>query len=78
VIDLWSNSNNWYQSKVKDLKLRLPEEVTLLTPRGGRSSVGGDGEYAGVRKTTGDRARRSNTEGRQGVVIVKVMEVDDR
>jgi hypothetical protein len=24
VIDLWANSNNWYQSEVEDLKLRLP------------------------------------------------------
>jgi hypothetical protein len=24
VIDPWENPNNWYQSKVKDLKLRLP------------------------------------------------------
>jgi hypothetical protein len=50
VIDLWANSNNWYHSEVKDLKLRLP--------RGGEPTSASGWAIVGRRK---DRVETAST-----------------
>jgi hypothetical protein len=83
VIDLWANSNNWYQSQVEDLKLRLPRGGDS-TSASGRAIVGRrSNRVETVNMPSSARRRtiavwRSNTEGRQGVVVGKTVDEDDR
>jgi hypothetical protein len=83
VINLWANSNNWYQSEVEDLKLRLPRGGDP-TSASGRATIGRwSDRVETVNMPSSARRRtiavwRSNTGGRQGVVVVKVVDEDDR
>jgi hypothetical protein len=77
VIDLWANSNNWYQSEVEDLKLRLPRGGDF-TSASGRAIVG---RWSDRVKMAPSWAiwlviivRWNNTEGRKGVVVGKVVD----
>jgi hypothetical protein len=83
VIDLWANSNNWYQSKVKDLKLRLPRGGDA-TSASGRAIVGRRSDRVKMTSTPSSARRRvimfsvATWRGRQGVVVGKAVGEDDR
>jgi hypothetical protein len=82
VIDPWVNSNNLYQSKVKDLKLRLPRGGDP-TSASGRAIVGRRSDWVETVNMPSSAKRRtiavwqSNTERQQGIIIVKVVDEDD-
>jgi hypothetical protein len=82
VIDSWTISNNWYQSKVEDLKLRLPRGGDL-TSASGRAIVGRRSDRVKMASTPSSAKRRVIVFGgatwrrRQGAVIVKVVDEDD-
>jgi hypothetical protein len=83
VIDLWVNSNNWYQSEVKDLKLRLPQGGDA-TSASGRAIVARRSDRVKMASTPSSARRRVIMLGggtrrrRQGVVVGKVADEDDR
>jgi hypothetical protein len=83
VIDLWVNSNNWYQSEVEDLKLRLPRGGDP-TSASGRATVGRWNDRVEMANMLLSARRRtiavwrSNTGGRHGVVVVRAVDEDDR
>jgi hypothetical protein len=58
VIDLWANFNNWYQSEVENLKIRLPwgGYCYCLEAADHRSAKrpGGDDEHAIVGEAADD------------------------
>jgi hypothetical protein len=82
VIDLWANFNNWYQSEVEDLKLRLPRGGDA-TSASGRAIVGRRSDRVKMANMPSSPRRRtiavwrSNTEGRQDVVVMKAVDEDD-
>jgi hypothetical protein len=83
VIDLWANSNNWYQSEVEDLKLRLPRGGDP-TSASGRAIVGRQSDRVKMASMPSSARRRvtvfggATWRGRQGVVVVKAVDEDDR
>jgi hypothetical protein len=82
VIDLWANSNNWYQSEVEDLKLRLPRGGDASAS--GKAIVGWQSDRVKMASTLSSARRRvtvfggATWRGRQGVVVVKAVDEDDR
>jgi hypothetical protein len=83
VIDLWANSNNWYQSKVKDLKLRLPQGGDASSASG-RAIVGRRSDRVKMASTQSPAKRRvivfdgATWRERHGVVVGKAVDGDDR
>jgi hypothetical protein len=83
VIDLWTNSNNWYQSKVEDLKLRLPWGGDPASASG-RAIVGQRSDRVKMASTLSFARRRvivldgATRRRRQGVIVGKEVEEDDR
>jgi hypothetical protein len=83
VIDPWANSNNWYQSQFEGLKLRLPRGGDP-TSASGRAIVGQRSDRVKMASTPMSARRRvtvlsgATWRRRQGVVVNKVAEVDDR
>jgi hypothetical protein len=85
VIDSWVNFNNWYQSEVEDLKLRLPRGGDP-TSASGRAIIGRRSDRVKMASThTPASARRrvimlggATQRRRQGVVVGKMADEDDR
>jgi hypothetical protein len=83
MIDLWANPNNWYQSEVEDLELRLPRGGDATSALG-RAIVGRrSGQVKMASMPSSARRRvivlgRATKRRRQGVVIGKVVDKDDR
>jgi hypothetical protein len=83
VIDLWANSNNWYQSELGDLKLRLPRGGDP-TSASGRVILGRQSDRMKMESTLSSARRRvivfggATWRGRQGVVVGKAVDEDDR
>jgi hypothetical protein len=82
VIDLWANSNNWYQSEVEDVKLRLPRGGDAISASG-RAIVGRRSDRVKMASTPSSAKRWVIVFGgatwrrRQGAVIVKAVDEDD-
>jgi hypothetical protein len=83
VIDLWANSNNWYQSEVEDLKLRLPRGGDH-TSASGRAIVGRRSDQVKMASTPASARRRvivldgATQRRRHHIVVGKAVDEDDR
>jgi hypothetical protein len=83
VIDSWANSNNWYQSKVEDLKLRLSRGGDPTSALG-RAIVGRRSDRLKMANTSSSTRRRvivfgeATWKGRLGVIVSKAANEDDR
>jgi hypothetical protein len=82
VIDLWANSNNWYQSEVKDLKLRLPRGGDPTSALG-QAIVGRRSDRVKMVSMPSSARRRvimlggATQRRRQGIVVGKAVDEDD-
>jgi hypothetical protein len=83
VIDLWANSNNWYQSKIEDPKLCLPRGGDP-TSASGQATVGRRSDLVDVMSMPSSARWRVIVVGQtmwlglREAVIGKMVEEDDR